>query len=101
VGGPQLPLDVLEMLLSLPSLTQHGEFQRLVASGLTRLGFRVQTELPVPNRGDGRTGRIDLLARRGPCIVALELDRKSPRRKSLYKLRHLGYGSRAVVLRCG
>lgn len=59
----------------------------------------VSRELVVPDRGDGRRGRVDLfvdLPGRKP--VAIEIDRGGPRAKSLFKLRSL-HAWRVVVLR--
>jgi hypothetical protein len=50
-------------------------------------GFRVEREYPVNDRGDGKAGRVDLVVR-GPCgLIGIEIDRKTPRAKSRFKLR--------------
>ena len=54
----------------------------------------------MPDRGDGYTGRIDLLATKGSVQVAVEIDRVSAREKSLYKLRQFAC-CRAVLVRNG
>ena len=50
----------------------------------------VAWEVRVPDRGDGRPGRVDLVAHHADYgWFALEIDRKTPRRKSARKLRSL------------
>ena len=56
-------------------------------------------EVLCPNRGDGRPGRIDLVAERGDELIAFELDDRSPRSKSAAKLAGLSYHTRVIVLR--
>ena len=56
---------------------------------LRRLGFYVQAEVPCPvlnKDGTRRDGRIDLVASKGDCVVAYELDAKRPRLNSINKL---------------
>ena len=48
-------------------------------------GCTVRAEVEVPNRGDGRKGRIDLVVDH-PFKAAIEVDRKTVRKKSIYKL---------------
>lgn len=73
-----------------------------VCAALSRAGWAVEREFrveAVPGRGGPRSGRVDLVARKGDAAVAVELDRLSPRRKSLAKLRASGFGHRVVILR--
>jgi Holliday junction resolvase len=65
---------------------------RLVAAG-----YDVTGEVPVTDRGDGRRGRVDLVATRGGETVAIECDRLSPRRKSVVKLGQIEGASALVV----
>lgn len=58
-------------------------------SYLEKLGFCCQHEYRVSDRGDGRSGRIDIIAIKGDLKLAIEIDRKSPRAKSIYKLKTL------------
>lgn len=71
----------------------HDEIERR----LVEIGWAVEREVPVPDRGDGRAGAIDLVVT-DPVPIAIELDRRSPRRKSLEKLSAFD-GARVVVLR--
>ena len=71
----------------------HDELERR----LRELGWSVDREVPVADRGDGRAGAIDLVVTE-PAPIAIELDRRSPRRKSIEKLAAFD-GARVVVLR--
>lgn len=75
-------------------------FQDYVESQFRKEGYETQREVPVPDRGDGSSGRIDLVARRGAEVIAVELDAQRPREKSEHKL--LAYAAatrRLIVLR--
>jgi len=54
-------------------------------------------EYEVPGRGDGRRGFIDLVVLE-PFRAAIELDRTTPRTKSLFKVRSFS-GEKFIVLR--
>ena len=67
-------------------------------TGLLAAGFKVDREFSVPDRGDGKMkGFIDLVIT-SPERVAIELDRKKPRKKSILKLRQFD-GVKIIVLR--
>lgn len=74
------------------------EFQRFIARKLSHLGD-VFDEVYVPNRGDGHTGRIDLVIKSHNGIIAIEIDRKSPRKKSLFKLQKFQADKKYLILR--
>lgn len=57
-----------------------------LAGELRRAGYAVRREVHVENVGDGRTGRIDLVASKDGRVYAIEVDRKRPRKRSLRKL---------------
>ena len=69
-----------------------------VANQLSRLGFRVAYEYPTRHLGDTRNGRIDLAAWYEGGRVAIELDARRPRRRSVNKL-ILFEGFRIIGLR--
>jgi hypothetical protein len=71
----------------------HDEMERR----LLDKGFTVIREYPVPDRGDGRRGQIDLVVLE-PFRMALELDTVNPRKKSVIKLNTFS-GERYVFLR--
>jgi len=87
-------------LLSLPRCPDARSLHDYAEVALKAEGFKVKREVLVPQRGDGRRGRIDIVAERGAETVALELDRRQPRLKSVRKLMCLGSCSlKAVVVR--
>lgn len=77
------------------------EQQQAIGAALTEVGFVVVTEYEVPDRGDGRAGRIDLVATRNGVVVAIEVDRVEARDKSLRKLASLPDVLKVLVLREG
>lgn len=74
-----------------------------VLSRLEEHGYLCQNEVPVPSRGDSGqyTGRIGIVATKDGTVIAIETDRKSIRKKSLYKLRDYPCDARVVLLRDG
>jgi hypothetical protein len=66
---------------------------------LSLAGFSCSREFEVEDRGDGRRGFVDLVARRADVVVAIELDRATPREKSIRKLQQVRDAFRVVVLR--
>lgn len=75
------------------------QFQDDVHYRLRCACFVVHREVYVDNRGDGRRGRVDLVAFRGDLSVALELDNKVVRPKSATKLRQVRARLHCVALR--
>lgn len=73
------------------------EFSDLICSYLKK--GQIQKEVFVPNRGDGRSGRIDLVYRIDNKIIAFELDRLSPRRKSIFKLKEFNADESYIITR--
>lgn len=65
--------------------TTHNE----IVSYLSNRGFHCEIEFKVPDRGDGRGGRVDVVAIKDDFKIAIEIDRRSPRLKSIYKLKSL------------
>jgi hypothetical protein len=82
------------------SASLHVFAEELLADG----GWEVVREYPVADRGDGRRGKVDLVATKkfpdGSLSWAIELDWKTPREKSLHKLQQID-ATRIVVLREG
>lgn len=62
-----------------------GDYHDAVVHVLERHGFLVRREFPVA-MGNGRAGRIDVVASRPDAVLALELDNRTPRPKSIRKL---------------
>lgn len=74
-------------------------FELLVANELKAQGYQVKREVWVDDRGDGRRGRIDLVASKDNEVHAIELDLASPRMKSALKLLEYPATHRWIVLR--
>jgi hypothetical protein len=79
--------------------TDAGDFHRSVEAGLRRAGLSVRREVEVPYL-DGTTGRIDLVVDGGGRQIAIELDNRTGRGKSLIKLLRFD-GGKVLVLRDG
>lgn len=95
------PQDVVERLSRLPTDLGAAAFHAAAESALASLGFTCQREAKVADRGDGHEGRLDLVAERRGSRIAVELDDRTPRRKSVAKLAGAtDCHHRAVVLRC-
>lgn len=76
-------------------------FRQAIESRLEAAGWSLRREVPVALHGDARAYRVDLVASYGPCVGAVEFDRRTPRAKSLAKLRATQCDERVVVLRGG
>ena len=75
--------------------------QEEIAEELRDMGFSVRFEYPVEDRGDGCGGRVDLLAEKDGKYLAIEVDRNSPRQKSVHKLLGLHGFGKLILLRNG
>lgn len=71
-----------------------GELHDVAEVALRDTGFAVAREVRVPDRGDGRPGKVDLVL---DGRVAVEIDREQPRAKSIAKLQ--SFPGRIVLLR--
>jgi len=69
-----------------------------VMNALSRDGWKVRWEKPVKSRGDGHSGRIDIIAVKDGKTVAIEVDRNCPRQKSIAKL-NCGDWIKVIALR--
>ena len=92
------PVPVLESLRDMGATDSSGPLHDAAIRTLSALGFACEREHPVASRGDSRPGRIDVFASRGEERIAIELDRLTPREKSLVKLSQVD-AVRVVVLR--
>lgn len=88
---------------ALCGIAKANDLRDRVAQILGRSGWCATTEVRVPDRGDGRPGRIDIVLARagGHPEVAIELDCKTPRAKSLFKVRNHPAPGKLVLLRDG
>jgi hypothetical protein len=96
---PFLPEGVREAIDS-ASGESASAFHDDVERNLARTGWACSRELTVGDRGDGRPGRIDLVAEKDGLALGFEFDRVSPRAKSAVKLRQFE-GIRVIVVRDG
>lgn len=74
------------------------DFSKLIESNFAN-NYKIQKEVSVSDRGDGRTGRIDIVISDSDRKIAIELDRLTPRKKSIIKLMNLDATERYVVTR--
>lgn len=77
--------------------------QNAVLLTLEQHGFSCQHGAPINTRGHDKryTGRVNVLAAKAGKTIAIEIDRLSPRKKSIYKLQHFDCDYRLIVLRGG
>lgn len=100
-SGPRqtvLAADVEAALRAVPATDDAATYHARAGEALQSLGFTVKSEFAVPHGSPNRSGRIDLLATRGQETVAIELDYRDPRDKSVVKLNQI-HGVRVVMLR--
>jgi hypothetical protein len=90
-----------KVLYHLPAATCENAylFHNAIENALRKQGWAVIREFQVRNGSNRRIGYIDLVVTR-PIRIALELDRNTPRKKSLMKLSQFK-GLRFVILRRG
>lgn len=73
------------------------EFLNLICSLLKK--GELKKEVFVSDRYDGRTGRVDILYKLDGLTYGIELDRFSPRNKSIFKLNKLNPDFKLVITR--
>lgn len=89
----------VEQILEKGLWTDHArEMQEEVSRALERAGFLVVLEFSTAKLGDNRNGRIDIVASKAGENVAIELDCRTPRLRSIKKLK-LFDGYRIIGLR--
>jgi hypothetical protein len=99
-----------------PPISSQEEFDEKIFDGLTvpddakaahdkitewlgNLGYDCHKEIWVDDRGDGRRGRIDIVASNNAHTLAIEIDRLTPREKSVFKLKQVNGVIRIILLR--
>lgn len=94
--------DSLYQLFSTLTVTDNARIaHEEVVQFLERHGFKCEKEHFVIDRGDGRRGRVDVYAVRGNLKLAIEIDERTIRKKSIFKLRQIKDAVRVVLLRDG
>lgn len=96
---PALTAALQEVLDRIPNTTSATAFQQAIAAELRGKGWELRMEEPTVDGKNGRTGRLDILVTQ-PALIAIEVDRRTPRQNSIAKLRSIN-GYRFVVLREG
>ena len=83
-------------------VTDHAKTAQLeIRDYLISKGYECKLEHKVKDRGDGRAGKIDILAEKGLEKWAIEVDWNKPRKKSLTKLKSMDGFHKIVLLRTG
>jgi len=92
-----VPHDLIQLAACLqPSSKNAAEWQQYVASEIQNLGYNVIKEVNCPI-DEERNGRLDLLAEKNGIQVAIEVDYRTPRKKSIKKVKQYQVG--IVLLR--
>jgi len=89
------------ILTELDSTLKANEFSRAFGDLFEKHGAQIEREVCVPDRGDGRRGKIDIVAHYKEKTYAIEIDWMSPRKKSIHKIQNYQCDGRFVVLREG
>lgn len=74
------------------------DFEEKVVANLSKYGH-VMRQFKVPDRGDGRKGKIDIVFHYVGEFIPIEIDRKSPRKKSIFKVRWFNKYNAYVITR--
>lgn len=93
------PAELRRVLAELRVPDAPGPALDAVAAAIVRAGWAVERGVPIENRGDGRAGRLDLLATRGNMRIAIEVDGPEPRERSVARLRSARTGLAWLLLR--
>jgi len=91
-----VPMELIDLAGKLHAGTDAQEWQDYVKKEIEVLGYKVKKEVDCPI-DETEMGRIDLLAEKNGLQIAVELDYRTPRSKSIKKVKHFPYGM--VLLR--
>lgn len=75
--------------------------QNEVRNYMQSLGYKCILEYKVKDRYDGNSGRIDIVCFKNNETIAIEVDNKKPRKKSIYKLENFNANKKYVICRNG
>jgi hypothetical protein len=81
------------------SETKATDFEDMICSILNN-EWHVYRQQWVKDRGDWCSGRIDLVFYKNWLSYAIEIDRNSPREKSIFKLKQYDCEKRFIFTRC-
>jgi len=93
--------EILQKILDIKgdySNIEAKEFEKFICSFLEKHG-KVSRQVKVPDRGDGRSGRIDIVFEYRDELIPIEIDRKTPRIKSVYKVRSFNSTNAFILVR--
>lgn len=90
--------DIISMEPGNYDNTKASEFENIICTKLHNFG-RVKRQVLVENRGDGRRGRIDLVFYSKGEAIPIEIDRKVPRKKSIFKVVSFNPGNAFCITR--
>ncbi|MDH6372796.1 hypothetical protein M2444_004625 [Paenibacillus sp. PastF-3] len=96
-----LPLQIQFLFENAPPLNptlNAKETQTKITSFLKKKGWSCKNELFINDRGDGKKGRVDIVAHKDGITLAIEIDRLHPRKKSILKLQGIN-AYRILILR--
>jgi hypothetical protein len=96
---PECFMTIREMFEQLTVPDDAAGGQDAVMALLKKHGYVCSSEFPIADRGDGRRGYIDVYAARDGVRLAIEIDNRSPRKKSIVKLNRLPHATRIILLR--
>jgi len=75
------------------------ELQSALEDFFRNANYKVEREVWVNDRGDGRRGRVDIVLYKDGARTGIEIDRATPRKKSIVKLHQLKTSYRYVITR--
>ena len=81
--------EVVYLLRSCPSYLKAKAFENRACDLLVSRGWKVVRQYRVKDRGDGKSGKVDIVAYKRRLKAAIELDRIHPRKKSIFKVRQV------------
>ena len=90
---------LISVVTSLPTQASAQEFHNAFSQGMKNLGWCVRNEVSTYVRVLGKVGRVDSLCSWKGYHVGVELDRRSPREKSVLKLEALEANLKVIILR--
>lgn len=100
VVNRELVLLQIKIILGSITVDDNAKLARIECiRALQQADWNCRTEYPVENRGDGRRGRVDIEAIKRGWAVGIEIDRKTPRFKSLVKLNSRGDWLKVIATR--
>jgi hypothetical protein len=83
-----------------PYTDRAAPFHNQVMEVLDRCGWSCESEYQLePEPLSGRRGKIDIVATKDKIVLAIECDRRTPRRKSIAKLTRMNADVSMVLLR--